>query len=188
MKMGIIAEDDSDVAVIREVTLSLLRPKRVGFSKFVGHGCGKLRRKCGPWAQALVRKGCPWIMVVHDLDVHDEQRLRTQLTEAIAPARAQVTVVLIPKREIEAWLLYDGQAIAAAFNENLPPKVPGDPESLADPKNYLRDLIWTKYRREYVNTIHNGLIAKYIDLSLLRRSGSFAPHPPFAATVKRMLH
>jgi hypothetical protein len=186
--MGIIAEDDSDVDVIREVTLSLLRPKRIGFSRFIGHGCGKLRPKCGAWARALVRQGCPWITVVHDLDVYDERRLRTQLTEAIAPARAEATVVLIPRREIEAWLLYDGQAIAAAFKENEPPKVPGDPESLSDPKKCLRDLIWKKYGKEYVNTIHNGLIAKCIDLSILRRSGSFAPHPPFVATVRRLIH
>jgi hypothetical protein len=58
MKMGIIAEDDSDVAVLRELTLSLLKPSRIGFKHFVGHGCGKLRRKCRAWACNLVRQGC----------------------------------------------------------------------------------------------------------------------------------
>ena len=135
MKLGIIAEDDSNVAVIREVTLSLLKTQRVGFSRFVGHGCGKLRRKCGAWARALVRQGCQGITVVHDLDVHDERQLRNLLTEAISPARAKASVVLIPKREIEAWLLYDGRAIAAAFNENQPPKLPGNPESLPIPRS-----------------------------------------------------
>jgi hypothetical protein len=187
VKLGVIAEDDSDVAVIREVTLSLLRPRRVGFSRFVGHGCGKLRRKCGAWARTLVRQGCPWITVVHDLDVHDERRLRTELSEAIAPARAEASVILIPRRAIEAWLLYDGRAIAEAFNEDQPPRLPGDPESLSDPKQHLRRLIRKKYRKDYVNTIHNALIAKHIDLSLLRRSSSFAPHPPFAATIRRMI-
>ncbi|MBZ5668231.1 MAG: DUF4276 family protein [Acidobacteriia bacterium] len=187
MKMGIIAEDDSDVAVVREVTLSLLKPHRIGFRRFVGHGCGKLRRKCGAWARTLLRQGCPWITVVHDLDVHDERQLHAQLTEAIAPAGAKASVVLIPKREVEAWLLYDGAAIAAAFMENQQPRLPGNPESLLDPKEHLRDLIWRKYGKQYLNTVHNARIGKHIDVRLLSRSASFAPHPLFAATVRRML-
>lgn len=187
MKMGIIAEDDSDVGVLRELTLGLLRPHTIGFSRFVGDGCGKLRRKCGAWAKNLVRQGCPWIVVVHDLDVYNEQQHRNELTHAIAPAQAKASVVLIPKREIEAWLLYDGAAIAAAFSEPKAPKVPGNPETLLDPKRHLRDLIWRKYRKEYLNTVHNPKIAKRIDLALLRRSGSFAPHVDFARNVRGML-
>jgi uncharacterized protein DUF4276 len=188
MKMGIIAEDDSDVAVLREVTLSLLRPHRIGFKRFVGNGCGKLRRKCGAWARNLVQQGCRWIVVVHDLDVHDEQNLRAELTAAVFPAGAQASVVLIPKREIEAWLLYDSHAIARAFRETHPPQLPGNPESLRDPKKHLRDLIWKKYQKEYLNTVHNCAIAKYLQLSLLRQSASFAPHVNFAAAVRNMLH
>jgi hypothetical protein len=187
VKIGIIAEDDSDVAVLREVTLALLKPHRIGFKQFVGDGCGKLRRKCAAWARNLVQQGCPWIVVVHDLDVQDERELHASLTDAIAPARAKASVVLIPKREIEAWLLYDGRAIAAAFNENRPPRLPGKPESLLDPKKHLRDLIWTKYRKDCLNTVHNPMIAKHIDVSLLKPSASFAPHPIFTATVRKLL-
>jgi hypothetical protein len=186
MKMGIIAEDDSDVAVVREITLTLLKPHIVGFKRFVGDGCGKLRRKCSAWARNLVLQGCPWIIVVHDLDVQDEARLRAQLTRAVAPAGAKANVVLLPKREVEAWLLYDGTAIAA-LNEHAAPRLPGNPEILLDPKKHLRDLIWRKYRKDYLNTVHNALIAKHINISLLRRSGSFAPHPVFAASVRKSL-
>jgi hypothetical protein len=152
MNMGIIAEDDSDAAVLRELTLTLLRPHPIGFKKFVGDGCGKLRRKCAAWALNLVRQGCPWIVVIHDLDVNHERELREQLTAAIAPAGATASVVLIPKREIEAWLLYDSRAIAVAFHEHQRPRLPGNPESLMDPKKHLRDLIWGKYRKEYLNS------------------------------------
>lgn len=188
MKIGIIAEDDSDVAVISEITLTLLRPRVVGFRRFVGGGCGKLRRKCGAWATILVKQGCPWIAVVHDLDEYDEAKLRADLEEAIAPARARVSVVLIPKREIEAWLLYDSHAIASAFRERRDPKTPGQPESLSDPKKYLRHLVHKCYRKEYLHTVHNAQIAKHIDTSHLTRSPSFAPHFAFAQTVKGMLH
>jgi hypothetical protein len=188
LKIGIIAEDDSDVAVLREVTLALLKPHRMGFKHFVGDGGGKLRRKCGAWARNLVQQGCPWIVVVHDLDVHDEQRLRGDLTASIATSNAKAGVVLIPKREIEAWLLYDAAAIAATFNEKKHPKLPGDPESLRDPKKYLRDLIWKKYRKDYLNTVHNKVIARNLRVSLLQQSPSFGPHPVFVTAVRKMLH
>jgi hypothetical protein len=187
MKMGIIAEDDSDVAVIREITLLLLKPKPVSFVRFVGGGCGRLRRKCRAWAMDLMQRGCSWLIVVHDLDIYNEQKLRLELTASIIPARAKASVVLLPKREIEAWLLYDGYAIAGAFNESHPPRLPGNPESINDPKKYLRELIWKKYRKEYLNTIHNALIAKQINVTCLRKCSSFFPHTVFVETVKRML-
>lgn len=187
MKIGIIAEDDSDVAVVREITLSLLRPHTVGFKRFVGNGCGKLRRKCGAWARNLVRQGCPWIVVVHDLDVYDEKDLRAELTNAIEPAKPKASVVLIPKREIEAWLMYDGQAIAAAFHENRRPFLPGNPEVISDPKKHLRNIIWRRYRKNYLHTVHNPLIAKHINVKLLASSGSFAPHITFTGTVRKLL-
>jgi hypothetical protein len=188
MKMGIIAEDDSDVAVLREITSTLLKPHKIGFKRFVGHGCGKLRRKCGAWARTLVQQECSWIVVVHDLDVHNEEQLRTELRDAVAPAGARDFVVLIPRRESEAWLLYDPRAIAKAFHEPRRPPLPGNPELLADPKRHLRNLVRTRYRKEYLNTLHNGLIAKYIDVALLGRSRSFGPHVGFTGAVRRVLH
>jgi hypothetical protein len=186
MNMGIIAEDDSDVDVIKAVTLKLMKPHVVGFKKFVGNGCGKLRRKCGAWASNLVRQGCSFVIVVHDLDTYDHKSLWSQLNQAVLPARAKLHVVLLPKREIEAWLLYDSAAIAQAFNGKVA-KLPGDPEALLDPKKYLRDLVWKKYRKDYLHTVHNDTIARFVDVSLLRRAGSFLPHVAFATEAKKKI-
>jgi len=187
MSVGIIAEDDSDVGVISEITLKLLHPKSVGFKKFVGNGCGKLRRKCGAWAINLVRQGCMGIVVVHDLDQNNEQKLRAELTESIDPADADASVVLIPRREIEAWLLYDAKAIATAFGEAQPLPLPGNPESIMDPKKHLRDLINRRYRKTYLNTVHNRAIARHLNVSLLNGSKSFSPAFQFASAVRGML-
>jgi hypothetical protein len=187
MNIGIIAEDDSDVAVLREITLNLVRPRVVGFKKFVGGGSGKVRKKCGAWASNLVKQGCPWIVVVHDLDQHNGVVLRNELAAAIVPAQAPFSVILIPKREIEAWLLYDGQAIAKTFKGQKMPKLPGNPESLADPKKYLRDLVRKSYGKEYLNTIHNAQIASRIKPQSLKTSPSFSPHFAFTSTVRGML-
>lgn len=187
MNMGIIAEDESDVAVLRELTLSLVRPHLLGVKRYVGRGCGKLRRKCRVWAQLLVHQGCPWVVVVHDLDRYDERGLRRELQLALATAGAQATLVLIPKKEIEAWLLYDACAIARAFRQERKPQLPGNPESLRDPKKYLRDIVWRLYRKTFLHTVHNGQIAKHIDVLRLRRSPSFTPHFAFADSVRNTL-
>jgi hypothetical protein len=130
-----------------------------------------------------VRQGCPWIVVIHDLDEYDEGELRAELSNAVADVGAQVAVVLIPRREIEAWLLYDPEAIAKAFNERKKPRLPHDPELLPDPKGYLGRLVNKEYDKEYLNTRHNELIAKHVNVSRLRKSRSFAPHPHFVAKI-----
>jgi Domain of unknown function (DUF4276) len=187
VKIGVIAEDYSDVAVMKQITLTLLKPHRVGFRPFIGDGCGKLRRKVSAWARILVKQECESVLVIHDLDRFDERELRSELSPAVADCGARVTVVLIPKQEIEAWLLYDKRAIAQAFREKAAPKLPGNPESLNDPKKYLRELVWKKYHKHYLNTVHNETIAKHIDVSLLKRSESFAPQFVFASAVKKIL-
>lgn len=186
MNMGIIAEDESDVAVVRELTLALVRPHKLGFKRFVGNGCGKLRRKARAWADNLAQQGCLWIAVIHDLDANHEGMLRAELEDAIANC-GRTTIVLIPRREIEAWLLYDPAAIARAFRESAQPKLPGNPESLADPKKHLRDLIRRKYRKEYLHTVHNAAIAKHVKLNLLEASLSFRPHVAFTRSIRQML-
>lgn len=163
MSIGIIAEDDSDVVVIKALTLALIKPKKIGFKRRIGHGCGKLRRKCRAWADNLVREGCHWLIVAHDLDDYNEAKLYAELNSSIVDAGAQVTVVLIPRRAIETWLLYDAQAIAKAFNERDKPKLPHDPELLPDPKDFLGKLVSKEYDKEYLNTKHNELIAKHVD-------------------------
>ena len=187
MNMGIIAEDDSDVGVMREITSKLLRPFNVGFKRFVGNGCGKLRRKCAAWATVLTQQGCSWIVVIHDLDFNDEDQLRTELTNALNAATHRPSIVLIPRREIEAWLLYDGAAIAKAFGANKSPKLPGNPEALPDPKKQLRTLVKKSFGKTYIHTIHNQIIARFIKVSLLQKSKSFSPHIAFSANVRAAL-
>ena len=188
MNIGIIAEDDSDVGVVSQITLTLLRPHRVGFKKFVGNGCGKLRRKCAAWALNLVSQGCRWVIVVHDLDDLNEHDLRAQLTASVDPANAGSSVVLLPKREIEAWLLYDAAAIASAFSEPNRLPLPGNPELIRDPKAALRELVRRRYGKTYLNTVHNSKIAKHLNANLLRRSRSFSPHFGFIARVRVNLY
>jgi hypothetical protein len=187
LNIGIIAEDRSDVMVIKELTLKLVRPHPLGFKSFVGDGCGKVQRKCAAWAANLVLQGCRWIAVVHDLDTNREPELRARLMTAVTASNADAHVVVIPKREIEAWLLYDPNAIAAVFRRGKFPRLPGDPESLVDPKRHLGELVWRTYRKDYLNTIHNPQIASKIDVARLNGCVSFAPYPGFSEIVRTAL-
>jgi hypothetical protein len=124
--------------------------------------------------------------VVHDLDQNDVGRLFAELNAAIAPAHPRASIVLIPKREIEAWLLYDANAIARAFRQNQHLPLPGNPETLPDPKKHLQTLVERRYSKNYLNTVHNELIAKHIAINALRRCASFRPHIAFAANVRQI--
>jgi hypothetical protein len=187
MKIGIIAEDVSDVMVVKVLTQKLIKPEAAQFKRFVGEGCGKVRRKCAAWAKILVQQGCSCIVVVHDLDKYSESKLRSELTCAVDASKVTERVVLIPKREIEAWLLYDTSAIAKAFSENSIIKLKGDPELIADPKRHLCDLIWKNYRKRYLTTVHNERIADAVNPSLLASSTSFAPHFQFVVQAKNLI-
>jgi hypothetical protein len=135
----------------------------------------------------LVEQGCPFIIVVHDLDLLVEKHLRADLTKAVTPSGATASIVLLPKRELESWLLYDADAIASAFRQRRTVRLPGDPEQLADPKKHLRRLVRTAYQREYLNTVHNVQIAKHLDVKQLKKSRSFSPHFGFTQIVKDLL-
>lgn len=178
--IGVIAEEKNDYEVLYELTSKLLNESQFSFKHFFGHGCGKVRRKCSAWAQQLLSKGCHLLVVIHDLDKRDEAELRTQLESSIKGFSFSKTIVLIPKEEIEAWLLSDINALKKVFKLKNTPSIPLNPESIDSPKEYLSRLVSRNSQTDYLNTIHNRKIAKELDLNnLKRRCNSFRPYPKF---------
>ena len=55
IKIGVIAEEHNDVEVLLEYTAKLIARSSFSFARFVGHGCGAVRRKCRAWAENLVQ-------------------------------------------------------------------------------------------------------------------------------------
>lgn len=177
MTVGIIAEDASDVEVLVSIMSKLVDSSSYSTKKFVGHGCGTLRRKCNAWAKNLLRRGCTCLVIIHDLDDNVETELRQELEELLADVQCGNMLVLIPVREIEAWLLTDANALKSVFNMSRLPKLPGDPESLPDPKRTLRDIVRKMTNKQYANTIHNKKIAESIAISKMKKCHSFRPFP-----------
>lgn len=181
MKIGVIAEDISDVDVLYMLTCKLIDEKSFSFKKFVGQGCGKLRRKCSVWAEILIRRGCSHLVVLHDLDNYERDALYKELNSAIPRDDYIASKVLIPVREMEAWLLTDPIALKKVFNMQKQPKLPGDPEAVLDPKRELADIAWKYGKKRYVNTIHNVKVAEAMSISKAKMCKSFRPYPAFVS-------
>lgn len=179
-RVGIIAEDDSDVDVIRSIIRKIAR-RSFGIDKFVGHGCGKVRSKCRAWSQNLHQRGCTLLIVVHDLDTANLRTLRQSLAVELTQSPIKRNIIVIPVREIEAWLLADQDAIRKALNLSMPIGKVSNPEAIARPKERLGELIYIRsgHKTRYVNSIHNVKIADASALTNLRRCASFIPLEDF---------
>ncbi len=182
MDIGVIAENKSDVEVLDKFMGKLIDTHRFSLKKRIGHGCGPIRKKCNAWAINLIKCGCCHLIVLHDLDDKIENELRSQLEEKVRNVGFEGYVVLIPKYEIEAWLLYDNIALKSVFNLRTIPRLPFNPELIVDPKKALRDIIWKKSKKHYINTIHNVKIAEKIRISRLVPCQSFQLLPLFTNT------
>lgn len=178
-QIGVIAEEKNDIEVLYQLTCKVIDEKSFRFSKFVGHGCGKLRRKCRAWAQDLLIRGCTCLVIMHDLDKKDVNGLRQQLEKAIEHLRYDASLILIPIEELEAWLLCDAHALKCVFRMKQPPKIPKHPEQIVSPKEYLKSLVKKNCKKNYINTIHNKMIASNMTIANLQSCPSFSPYPEF---------
>ena len=183
LKIGVIAEEQNDIDVLYRLTCKILPESHFSFRRFIGGGCGRLRKKCGAWARNLIRRGCTHLVVMHDRDARDEGALRRDLEARVGPLGFQGHVILIPVEELEAWLLCDADALRRVFGMSDVPKVPARPDLLTKPKEYLRDMVWRMSKRRYVNTIHNAKIAHEMSLTSLGACASFGRYPRFVRRV-----
>jgi len=179
LRIGVIAEEQNDIDVLYELTKKIIPDNCFSFKKFVAHGCGKLRRKCAVWASNLQCRGCDILVVMHDLDRHTEQSLRSELEGKVGSCGIRSRLVLIPTEEVEAWLLADSQSIKSVFNMRTIGTIPTNTETIPDPKGYLRDLVARYSKAQYLNTIHNQKLAHQMSLDAANRCCSFQPYPAF---------
>lgn len=165
--VGIIAEDPSDVAVLKELGRKI-SGRNFSVSQHFGKGCGPLKTKTPGWCRALAVKGCNAVVLVHDLDKKNADCLRKDLEAILGTCVIKKGYVTIPSEELEAWLLSDASAIKRALNLESEPKPIYHPETVVSPKEHLGGLINSHSKnklKRYVNTEHNLLIAKELTIS-----------------------
>lgn len=180
-KIGVIAEDSSDIEVIKQILNKILPPQSFTVKKFVGNGCGKLRNKCSSWTKILFDSGCQHVFIFHDLDRYNLKKLRTELEVKVCPREYPNSLVVIPSEELEAWLLADVHAIKTVFKLTSDIKLPNDVEKIPSPKEYIEKLVWKHGKKRYLNTVHNKKIAELIELTKLENLSSYRPFNNFIA-------
>jgi len=171
------------VDVLHELTTKLVGSRLFAFKRFIGHGCGKLRRKCSSWAANLVARGCTHIVVLHDRDTWEIADLKRLLETEVRKGTRRASVVLIPVEEIEAWLLTDADAIRIVFRMKSTPRIRAATEKINDPKEFLERLVARNSKSHYLNTVHNQKIAAAMKVKNLSRCPSFGPYPKFVASA-----
>lgn len=183
--VGIIAEDPSDVEVLKELGRKI-SGRNFSVSQHFGKGCGSLKSKTPGWCQAFSKKGCKAVVLVHDRDNKNANQLRQDLEGILATSVMKRCYVTIPSEELEAWLLSDTSAIKRALNLEKEPKEIHHPETILSPKEHLGGLVTSHSKgksKYYVNTEHNGLIVKEIAISAIeQKCPSFAPFKTFIET------
>jgi hypothetical protein len=185
-RIGIIAEDASDVKVIVELVRKIC-PKNYGVSQFVGEGCGRIVGKCRTWSEQLKERGCKYLLIIHDSDRRDVKCLEKMLADGLNASPIDNYAIVIPVREIEAWLLSDENAITTAMHLRKKLGKVVSPEKVLDPKKKLGEIIYVYSEKKiiYVNTIHNQRIANACSIETLRRCESFDAFYKFVDSVPK---
>lgn len=168
-KIGIIAEDLSDIEVLKKLARKLTG-KTLPYAHFVGKGCGSIKRKTPGWCKVFSIKGCTDVLLVHDLDRNSAKELRTSLQTILRNSTTLTHAVVIPEEELEAWLLSDEQAIKEALNLPKPINPVHHPETVKSPKEALVKSVWSVSQRRirYINSVHNTLIADKINVEKIK--------------------
>jgi len=183
--IGVIAEDPSDVEVLKELGRKI-SGRNFTVSQHFGKGCGPLKSKTPGWCRSFKAKGCTAVVLVHDRDNRDAVKLRLELQEILNNSEMEKAYVTVPSEELEAWLLSDTVAIKKALNLEKEPKAVNHPEGISSPKECLGKLVTmnSKLRSKfYVNTEHNSLIAREISVSAIdKKCPSFKDFRVFVET------
>jgi hypothetical protein len=181
-KVGVIAEDDSDVDCVEVLIRRLTNNAHIGIKHYTGKGCGKIRRKCHAWSEQLKQRGCSLLVLIHDRDDNNIRDLLTALNQALNPCPIATHLICIPVQEFEAWLLGDPDAIKNAMHLDNVPRIRWQPETINAPKEYLGRLIdrVSKGEKIYIHTKHNPKITQMLSIDLVRsKCPSFAPFYDF---------
>jgi hypothetical protein len=118
LRLGVVAEDDTDCDVIDVLARRILPDVRLRIDRRRDGGGPKLRIKAAAWMRELAENGCLSVVLLHDLDrnpsneqLRNEQELRRHLA-AIPVPKGVERLLCIPVEELEAWFWSDQKLIS----------------------------------------------------------------------------
>ena len=114
---GVLGEDKSDFQTLKILVQRLADKKKVDILGKGYTGCGELLKKGGEDLKLLSDMGCTRFVIAHDADQRDFRDVQRDLVDKIIkPSGIKKSIcLLVPVREIEAWLLADIEAVTIIF-------------------------------------------------------------------------
>lgn len=171
--IGVISEGDSDFEVLKELIKKIKINNEIVLKRKIGKGCSRIKTKCNSFATILKNQNCKKLIIIHDLDDKKYDILYNQLKLSIEPSPIIDYKIIIPIKAIEAWLLSDMKAILKTFNYDKFVKEIPNTERIHKPKDHLNKLVKNRFKKTYLNTVHNKKIASHMDLKKLLKYSSF---------------
>lgn len=174
---GVLAEADSDADFLR-CMIRRLAGRPVPVKKHAFHGGAKLLKDGAQKLRLMHSLGASRFVICHDADGVD---VETRRVEVIEKVRSKVSFngtfcILIPKQELEAWILADLDAVSKVISSFRPRDKFPHPENVDDPKEKLEKLCSSGCRPLYSHAVHNAKVAEYLDLGIvLNKCPSFEP-------------
>lgn len=129
-------------------------------------------------------------ILCRDADGNDPGQVHDEVSEKVASAAGlgPEACVVVPVQEIEAWILADLTCANKLFRSWRPDAL-SNPESIRNPKEYLRRLSRAdKAKPRYTPAIHNQQMAKHLDLDVVsKKCPSFRPLKDFVDLHRAIL-
>jgi hypothetical protein len=176
---GILGEDDSDVETLKVLVQRIIKDRRL---KIITKGfgcCGDMLNKGKRELISMKGLGCKKFIICHDSDENEPVEVRKKVHEMIVKPSglAGPFCIVVPVREIEAWILADIGSVTNVISSWKPSPIKTSTERIAKPKEHLEKLSRSaKGFTRYDYTIHNPSVAKHLDLEVVRRKcPSFHP-------------
>ena len=169
IRIGVIAEDDTDCRTLDVLIRRLLPNHSPGILRRARNGCGQLDRKASAWFKELARDGCQAVVHLRDLDrdpsnnqLNDITLLRRRLASIPVPAHLQ-RLICIPVEELEAWFWADTVLIEELGAGGG--KASSRPDLIVKPKEALERLTRDKKTKKAIySTNKNPALATRLDL------------------------
>ena len=167
--IGLIVEDNSDFSCFTTLIKRIANRQNIKFKKFIGNGCGKIKKKALAWSTILYQRGCNVLILAQDLDRNDLNILKSELEASLKDSPINTRLICIPIEELEAWLISDPQGLKNTFSLKRLPKFKGKPETIDSPKEKLRDRIYYCSDKNLLYiTKHNDKIAQEISIEQVK--------------------
>jgi hypothetical protein len=188
----VIAEDKSDLECLKVLIRRLANDKTITIEGKGYHGCGDMLKNGALLLRSYGKqKNFRKFIVCYDRDEESSQKRYEQvISEIIKPAGIKksenLICILIPTKEIEAWILADTQAISKVFSSWKAEEEFLHPETIDNPKEKLVGLINKgRARPLYTDSSNNKPIMNYLNLDIVKKKcPSFAELAAFVEQNK----